>query len=340
MARIYLRNHVWYSDYWLNGERIRKPLSKNRREAQDMQDQMEATGRYHKLGLVPQQMSLKTFQDLYFKKRKAEKSANTYTHTTLAFRRLEDAFHIRYLSDITPELLEKAKIEWTERGHQKSAIASYVCQIKKAMRTAEAWRYVQNQSWNIVESYHAPGRLIYYTMDQYQKLVSKTSGWSRTAILLMGRAGLRSAECRFLEWEDIRWGEHALWIHAKPFWKPKGWKINSPKERIVDMPIDLETHLQSLPRGQGFVLSGEKAIHRQVYWNTFRTLIDKCGLRGSAHSFRHTYASWLISAGCTLSEVGTLLGHTDPKTTMIYAHMMPHARRAAVNRLPPFVSSL
>ena len=39
------------------------------------------------------------------------------------------------------------------------------------------------------------------------------------------------------------------------------------------------------------------------------------------HDLRHSFASNVISAGFTLSDVGALLGHTTAQTTMRYAHL-------------------
>ncbi len=41
----------------------------------------------------------------------------------------------------------------------------------------------------------------------------------------------------------------------------------------------------------------------------------------SAHSLRHTAGTLALRAGASLRQVQDLLGHTDPKTTMIYAHI-------------------
>src|SRR6516225_8332558 len=40
------------------------------------------------------------------------------------------------------------------------------------------------------------------------------------------------------------------------------------------------------------------------------------------HDCRHTYASFLAAAGFSLLEIGQLLGHEDPSTTQIYAHLV------------------
>ncbi len=49
----------------------------------------------------------------------------------------------------------------------------------------------------------------------------------------------------------------------------------------------------------------------------------------TAHVFRHTYASRLISGGLDLRTVQGLLGHQSITTTMIYAHLSPDRFRVA-----------
>jgi len=39
------------------------------------------------------------------------------------------------------------------------------------------------------------------------------------------------------------------------------------------------------------------------------------------HSLRHTFASWLVQKGVPILNVSKLLGHSDVKTTQIYAHV-------------------
>ena len=41
----------------------------------------------------------------------------------------------------------------------------------------------------------------------------------------------------------------------------------------------------------------------------------------SAHSLRHTAGTLALRQGATLRQVQDLLGHADPRTTAIYAHV-------------------
>ena len=45
---------------------------------------------------------------------------------------------------------------------------------------------------------------------------------------------------------------------------------------------------------------------------------------------RHTFASWLAINGIDIMQIRDLLGHSDVKTTQIYAHLCPRQKEKAV----------
>jgi integrase len=65
----------------------------------------------------------------------------------------------------------------------------------------------------------------------------------------------------------------------------------------------------------------------------WRTIKKKAGIPDNMrlHDLRHTFATRLVSAGCSLYEVQMLLGHADPRMTQRYAHLSPKRALDASN---------
>jgi integrase len=63
-------------------------------------------------------------------------------------------------------------------------------------------------------------------------------------------------------------------------------------------------------------------------WYRIRKL---AGVNIRIHDLRHGFASMLVSGGRSLYEVQQILGHSDPKVTMRYAHLSSATLQAAAN---------
>ena len=57
------------------------------------------------------------------------------------------------------------------------------------------------------------------------------------------------------------------------------------------------------------------------------------------HDLRHSYASFLASAGLSLPVIGALLGHARPSTTARYAHLFDDPLREATERVGAIVAA-
>jgi len=70
----------------------------------------------------------------------------------------------------------------------------------------------------------------------------------------------------------------------------------------------------------------------------FNTACDDAGLEDvTPHTLRHTCGTWMAQQGVPLDKIGGWLGHTDSRTTALYAHhhpdFMEEARNAADRRI-------
>lgn len=138
-------------------------------------------------------------------------------------------------------------------------------------------------------------------------------------------AGLRKGEIVACRWEWLDWQARVLTVQAGHGFIPK-----SRDCRTIPISDALARILRPLRREGGYLLSPDKAPGRDRYRievrHHFEAVATAAGVGGwvTPHNLRHSFASALVRAGVSLFKVQTWLGHTDPQTTMIYAHMSGH----------------
>lgn len=141
-------------------------------------------------------------------------------------------------------------------------------------------------------------------------------------LMLTYGAGLRISEVINLKWADILEGEYKIHI--------KGAK--GKKDRIVMLPLLISNQLANFRslalrnKAHNYVfegaLAGEPYSTRTVQ-EIMRQAKEKSGIdkRASMHTLRHSFATHLLEAGTDIRYIQNFLGHSDIKTTTIYAHL-------------------
>ena len=106
----------------------------------------------------------------------------------------------------------------------------------------------------------------------------------------------------------------------------------APRRRIPPSP--LMSHNVLPTKGLPFtLLYACMKAHPDTICLVLKEVLAKLDLRGDVYKLRHTYASRLAMNGVDLLSIKTLLGHTDLKTTQIYAHVSSDHLRDEVRTL-------
>ena len=151
-------------------------------------------------------------------------------------------------------------------------------------------------------------------------------------LLLLARLGLRAGEVVALRLDDLDWKEGNLTLRGKGGREAKLPLPEEVGEAIADYLQNGRPHCvsrclfirQRAPR----VGLTNSAISILVMRALVRARVDSP--RKGAHLFRHTLATEMLRQGASLTEIGELLRHQHPSTTMIYAKVdLPSLRRLA-----------
>lgn len=149
-------------------------------------------------------------------------------------------------------------------------------------------------------------------------------------LLLLARLGLRSGEVAFLDLDDIDWSAGQLNVRGK-----SGQRNDLPLPAEVGKAIAAYLRRGRPPSTSRRVFLRAKAPIRGFrgasgVGSIVRHSLKRAGINApttGAHQFRHGLATEMLAHGASLSEIGDLLGHRHPQTTMIYTKVDIEALR-------------
>lgn len=144
---------------------------------------------------------------------------------------------------------------------------------------------------------------------------------------LLALTGARRGEITGLRWPEVDLRRAILLL---PPLRHKTGRTAKPK--AVPLPAQAVAILTALPRTGEYVFakadgSGPMEAPKRAWARIWK----RAGVEGAtAHTLRHTLASWAVADGVSLATVGKVLGHASPATTQRYAHFAQEAGAAVV----------
>jgi integrase/recombinase XerD len=86
----------------------------------------------------------------------------------------------------------------------------------------------------------------------------------------------------------------------------------------------------------------DRSMSRKHVWGVFKAALAESGVRKAAtvHTLRHSWATHLLEAGVPLRLIQQWLGHSSPKTTVLYTHLTQQAEAIALEKLSELIAGL
>lgn len=258
--------------------------------------------------------ALAVFKDWLRSKRYSENTIKTYMDAMKSFL----VFHNRKMvAELTNEDVIKYNNEYILK---RNLSATYQNQIVNAIKLF--FKIVNNTIMNI-DKIHRPRREKtlpnVLSKEEVLRLIDMTDNLKhKTMLALIYSAGLRISEALHMKANDI--DSKRMLIHVK---NAKGKKDRYTL--LSNKVLLLLREYYAVYKPKAYLFEGQRggiynARSAQV---VLQQAAVKAGInkRISLHTLRHSFATHLLEGGTDLRYIQDLLGHSSPKTTMIYTHV-------------------
>lgn len=208
----------------------------------------------------------------------------------------------------------------------------HVVYLRRVLSLAVQWEFLEKNVLANIPLMKVDNKVErYLSDDEVKRLVDVLTtdlAFGASYLLLY----LLSTGARLNEAMQAKWDQVDL---EKGIWRIPATNSKSKKTRSVPLNESAIWVLGQLwTKGKHEYLFVNEATNKP--WVTITRawyrLRAKAGIENlRVHDLRHSFASFLVNGGRSLYEVQQILGHSDPKVTMRYAHLSTKALQDAAN---------
>lgn len=252
----------------------------------------------------------------YLDYQKARISEADYERTEGIVRvHLMPRFEGRKFADITRDDLEKYI---NDRAVEAAAhtVKKEANKISRLWRLAVIWKLIPVNIAAQLETPPLPeDRVRYLEPAQLPDILLQCPQWLRPIVILALATGLRRGEILRIRYMDINRQQCRVYLPKVKNRKPRGVPLNETAQLALDTVWDAKA------KPTDRIFPGISLNQVSVEFKRARVRANIEDFR--FHDLRHTFASWLAMSGERIQVISELLGHTDIRVTMKYAHLDP-----------------
>lgn len=264
----------------------------------------------------------KTIIEEYLRQNENRKSKNTLRLDRYFLEKL-----IAYTPDIQIKNSDVEKfVQYLTKTYSLTTVNMAIRHLKSIFIWLTEHDYIKTNPFSEIKEFKIPEKLPKYLTDSEVEKLLKTASWKPHTHMIFALglfAGLRRNEILNAKWQWINFDKGIIIVKPDNIFTTK-----NKRARTIPLSSKLSDLLLTYKNGQpedSYIIKPEAKNRGQYRYNlktAFNTVCRKAGLPYvTPHVLRHTFASRLAIKGISLYKISKWLGHSDLKTTEIYAHL-------------------
>lgn len=241
------------------------------------------------------------------------------------------------LSQITDDDIIRFIRSYQDKGRTNGTINRYLFVLSAVIHYAEERGYnipkIKISRYKLKEK--AENVKYLPNWETAQKIIDAAAPHLKPIIYTALYTGLRLGNILNLKWENVDFINRTINIMVKDRTKDGGKNLSVP---MIDKLIDI---LKELPHCSEYVFTYkgkrigkiETAWHNVFYKPHTKELKNPELKYINFHTLRHTAGTWILKQTGNLKITQQILGHSDIKTTIKYAHVLDEQKRSALEEV-------
>ncbi len=341
MARIRWRgpeeSRIAYVDFRYKGRRhVVSTKTSNKKIAtqilHDIQGKI-ARGNFNLDEYEKKNLRLSEFLTQYFPYAESWKAKGTIEGEKIYTKTLMKIIGDPDLRSIDVQSLDRWKALRLETGISPTTLNIERRSLHAIFNVAKKWKYIDDNPFTSIKMVSVEERRLFLTADELNlffkavrnkiETTKNTSQRERFELLCLYyefllNTGLRREEGLRLRRQNVDLNRNIIYIEKT---KDKDARIIPLTPRAGEILMSLDEHMFS-------------SLSKQCVTRHFAGFLKDAGLKGfKLHSLRHSFSVALVDRQVDIVTISKLLGHSDVKTTMIYAKMQLSVMRSAIDKL-------
>ena len=286
------------------------------------------------------------------------------SETLTRLNKLKTDFGVEDLHEINEVIINKF-INQNKQNLSNATINRYLSIYSIVRKTAEEEWKVKTYPIKVSKFFQKePAENIKYLKDWQtaQKIIDRAAPHLKPIIYTALYTGMRMGNILNLEWDDVDFINNTITVKVKDRTRDGGKNHTIPiidtlkdilqkQERINKYVFNFRGEpIKSITRSWHFIfyqwikadkIDPEDVIEHRLIKNKQTGLMEKVPykrvLRDNSlpytnfHTLRHTAATWILKKTNNLRITKEILGHSDIRSTLKYAHVMDEEKRNALN---------